>query len=222
MEILSITPMQFDIRRRPVTTERTTGVWHVSTLLRQCGVEMGLIKEQEETQTIEGQVAAYAEQTTHGESGLLCKIALGLAWEDWVSQQVPGLEYHMGEIEWDGVYGSPDGIIHLNTNPYRIDEIKLTWKEAGACISKEWLWTSQVKAYCYILTQQLQTPVLNAALHVMHVNGFIRGSANRRARAGQPIAYTHQLQFTEKELESTWRLLMTAKSHLTRLGVDPM
>ncbi len=76
---------------------------HVSTLIAHVARSLGVLKDQDWEDSIEGHVAALKDYGTHGHSPLLTKIALGLAWEDWLGPQILNGIYHPGEIELDGV-----------------------------------------------------------------------------------------------------------------------
>ena len=56
-----------------------------------------------------------------------------------------------GEIEKDGISGSPDGLSFDDAGPV-VEEIKCTWMSLRDCPEgkKFWHWIVQMKAYCYL------------------------------------------------------------------------
>ena len=91
-----------------------------------------------------------------GASPDLCKIALGLAWEEWYGRQlersIPTFRYHPGEIEQDGIICTPDGIEMDGGIPAArvrvLHEIKATF---GPDLSIKPRWLQQVMAYCHVI-----------------------------------------------------------------------
>jgi hypothetical protein len=130
------------------------------------------------------------------------RMSLGLAWEEWLSSRVPGMMYHFGEIEQDGIVMTPDGLT-LDATGGRLHEFKLTWKSKRRSEnwSKEWYWMAQMKNYCHALG------VREAWLHVFWVNGdYQRGFANAR-----PEYAVYGFEFTQGELDSNWAQMLRYK-----------
>lgn len=129
----------------------------------------------------------------------------------------PGL-LRPGEVECDGIAGSPDGII-TDLDPWRVAEYKATWMSSGIsravlkaafagdpdaikiCISaighkKFWHWIVQIKGYCYM------TGLPNARL----IAWFCMGDYDRAFGGPQILAW--DLDFTERDLAENWQMLV--------------
>lgn len=98
-----------------------------------------------------------------------------------------------GEVEKDGIFGTPDLIDCLK--PYRVVEIKAPWISAKWTpgTQKFWRYEIQVKAYCEMME------VGTGELHVYHVNGRYAG--------GGPEYRAWRREFTKRELAENWRML---------------
>ncbi len=186
---------------------RSAGL-HVSTLIKSIAIKLNLLK---------GQKAMGGKWTADApidEEAFPLQMALGLAWEDWLSLQYPEMIYHPGELVLDGVAGSPDGITMLPaTADYEglgdaiIDEIKLTYKsgrndDLNHPKNKMWLW--QIMAYCKMLG------VLCARLHALYLFGNYD-----YAGSFPPCIYRiYAIQFSQDELDRNWEMLLTEKQAL--------
>lgn len=178
----------------PPSTGRTTGVWHVSTLVYNAAIAYQLL-DAEDKETGAG-VPQFSPEAT-------ARICAGLAWEQWYLQRLPGVTAHPGELQRDNVFGTPDGV-NLRTFPRVIHEVKLTWKSIRHAITdaRFWMYLAQLKAYCYMCGTSL------AVLHIYAVNGDYRGFI--------PQTRVYELVFTELELIENWELLMQFKTGVPR------
>ena len=156
---------------------RSKGV-HLSDILRAIAFESGLLNKK------------YQDD---GEDSDGTKVALGLAWEDWVSRRIDGISYHPGEFESDGIAMSPDGISFDPDDVPRVHEIKLTFKSSNRELADEFLWMHQVRSYCRVVGTQ------RATLHVYWVNGDYRSCPTFNG--------VYDIEFTSSELEETWRMV---------------
>lgn len=214
--IISPRPLQFDIRRPDLDRPARSQGIHVSDLLTHVGLRMGHLKESNPEDSIQGHkdaLAAYGIETD-AYSPLLLKIALGLSWEDWYMPQVGAcspdseFEYHPGELFLGGVSGSPDALEwQRQLNRQVVHECKFTYDHASTPVESKWLWIAQCRAYCFMCGTRW------ACLHVIYVNGMMKGNS-QRARAGQPVGRAYDLEFTQEEIDRTWKSLMIAKRDL--------
>jgi hypothetical protein len=186
---------------------RTAGV-HVSELIRDVALRMGLLLSKEDEGELDWTLARY--RLARGEDAAtlypaaIYRVALGLAWERWYGEQCPEVNFHdIGEIERDGIIGSPDGLSVAGDGALVVHEIKLTWKssrdgreDAEERLSAEWMWLAQIKCYMAMLARTIQAPVTRAELHVFWVCGNYRGSG--------PQARRYELEFMAEEVEKTW------------------
>ncbi len=180
---------------------------HVSTLLKRIAIALGLIK------SLKAMGGKWKAEPVIDEEAFPLQMALGLAYEDFMSLQYPEMIYHPGELVLDGIAGSPDGITPLPDLPQYeglgdavVDEFKFTYKSGRHDINhpnyKMWLW--QIMAYCKMLG------VLCARLHVLFVNGCYDYAA-----PGLPCLYRiYCIQFTQDELDRNWEMLLTEKQAL--------
>lgn len=135
---------------------------------------------------------------------------LGFIWEHVLELAYKDrLGIRMGEVELDGIVGSPDGIGY-DDPVYKLDG-KLAWKGTGdPCLEEyKFKWKSsknmpnnqaferdiiQVKSYCYMLD-------LNIV--IMRI-GFINGNYSKGAGPMYRIA---RLVFDEEELWRNWEMI---------------
>lgn len=180
---MKVTCAPFDLTHLALSPEqsavRTEGV-HVSAIVRKLS-------------------AALAPQKNDLTEEHLDRFAvLGRLWEVQLSQalfQPPRYE-RPGEIEMDGIIGSPDCV---DTQDWAVTEFKCTWKSSRDFESKlkwkQYLW--QVKSYCCILG------MVRARLIVL----FVCGDWSFRGDDAAPIAYQWSLLFTPQELAEHWVMM---------------
>lgn len=195
--------------RKPVVAPPRSPGLHVSSLIKSIALKSGLLK------SLPAQNGRFKSGQILDETDFPLVMAMGMAWEDWISLQYPEMVYHPGELELDGVAGSPDGITLFPALPQYtglgegiIEEFKLTYKSARKDISDpaNWMWLCQVKAYCKML------PSLCARIHVLYVNGDYSYD-----RPGMPCMYRiYCVQFTQQEVDSNWAMLMSEKESALR------
>ncbi len=144
-------------------------------------------------------------------------MCIGFSWEDWLSRQYPDLIYHMGEMHLDGISMSPDGVtvpkpednFDWDLGSGIIEEFKATYKSSRKPIEDQWMWMCQIKAYCKAL------PTTCARLHVLHLCGDYDYN-----RPGMPPQYiVHAIQFTQKEIDANWNMLLTELEDWKRKGL---
>jgi hypothetical protein len=126
---------------------------------------------------------------------------LGFIWEEWVKREHLHAHvddcYYSGEVEQDGIIGSPDGV---SLDKGLIHEMKLTWRSAAKSHPKDrqrWMW--QVKGYCKM------TGLNKVMFYVMYVNGAYKPMMPR------PDCYL--FVFSDEEIEENWAMIMTNARH---------
>lgn len=135
--------------------------------------------------------------------------AMGRLWEGMVRHYLLGLEEYEFvpdvQSERDGVVGNWDGyLVHKGTGRLIIQETKLkfSWPKAPADYPME---MHQVKAYCKMA----------GTLSVIMVVG---------ALTSKPPQFTvewREIEWTQEEVDSTWALLLGAKTYLEGKGIKP-
>lgn len=174
---------------------RSPGV-HISGIIRAIMLKLGKLKPEDESDEMP------------------LRMAIGMAWENWViglaqAKRDWKIEWQPGEWEYDGVFGTPDGIgevtrytaeiqkgggVKKGSQTYRcLDEFKATWKSEHTRknIVDESLWIWQLAASCYVLGLE------HARLHVLWVNGDYRPPA--------PKYFVYLVKFEWAYLERFWR-----------------
>lgn len=126
--------------------------------------------------------------------GFLFEIALSNAFGE-------NLGIRPGEIERDGIVGSPDGINFMSG---RLEEYKVTWKSSNNSPEDNWRWMTQIKAYLKL------TGLSECLLRVLYVMGNYKGSG--------PQYREYLLSFTEEEIEENWEMLVTHAKTMRKEG----
>lgn len=200
----------------PSKLPRTPGV-HLSSLIRCIAMENGYLEAEadEEFSIMDRDIRGLNLPPE-----AIARICMGLAWEQfYIETQLPEVIDHPGEIEFDGVYMTPDGeelaSIFIDTrNRYtpKIHEIKHTSKSMNTVgfwpamtydtsvhgslgpVGTQWMWLAQLKGYCKAKGTRY------AALHVLFSNGDYSWPQ-------RPYPARYDIEFTQEELDENWALL---------------
>lgn len=130
------------------------------------------------------------------------RMAIGMAWEEWAVGLWPKMAWQPGEVNLDGVFGSPDGITHDPRGKIdTLEEFKATWKSARvggkySDILKQKVWLWQLMAYAKILD------LLRARIHILWINGDYQRDFGTGPPAPRYAVY--ELQFMQEELDRFW------------------
>jgi hypothetical protein len=140
-------------------------------------------------------MSGLTKSNTFTEADLDMFASVGRLWEQLLSQSLfkPPRYQRPGEIEKDGIIGSPDTV---DIDEARILEFKATWKSCDRDISGSdfWNWWIQIKSYCYM------TGLTEAKLCVFFVNGNYRPPV--------PIMKIWDVEFSPGELRENWNLIL--------------
>lgn len=182
--------------------KRSNGI-HLSAVLRHIALKWGVLDKQYAHTSSLSELISSTNPVAAGRVGSIVKAALGFAWESWIAQQVDRLQYQPGEVVWDGIIGTPDGL-ELAGGKVIIHEFKLTWKTSATPITEEKLWLWQIMALCYMLGMELGEPVTDAVIHPVYLAGNYRDQRD-------PVYLPMVLEFEQRELEINWRMIMDNK-----------
>lgn len=162
------------------TEHRASGV-HLSGIIRKVAVATGKLRL--------GQ---------RSEEEFPLRMALGMAFENWVVGLYPDMIWQPGEQYLDGISGNPDGMSVLEISPgysfLVVEEFKLTWKSRKEDILGEWMWLTQTCGYANFLGAR------HARLHVCWVNDNYKPS--------QPTYYRYLVEWTEEEILKNWTMML--------------
>lgn len=174
-------------------TERSRDRLHVSDIITRLGIASGNMKD----------------YSTSGESGFESAPTqeLGFCWEDVLTSMVGNrCGERLGEVERDGIVGSPDGLgadvlddDHPDCQTLVAHEYKCTWKSLATLEPemiagggpKSWYYMAQAKSYCAILG------VNTMVFWVLYVHGDYR-----QIRCA---ARCYRIQWEQWEIEEHWR-----------------
>ena len=124
------------------------------------------------------------------EKGWLWEVALSRAFGEKAAVRP-------GEVELDGIVGSPDGVVHTNIPPYNkssarliVEEYKCTAMSSRKSPADMWKWIMQVKGYCKMLG------TTKCIFRVLHVRDFV------------PVYNPWELVFTQAELDENWEAIL--------------
>jgi len=153
---------------------RSSGV-HLSGVIRAMMADMG---------------RKWASEEEPGHDGL-CRMALGLAWEEWYGPLAFGGDYHPGEFEFDGILFTPDAVDWERRIVY---EIKTTSKRSTSPeASLHWL--LQVKGELWAIGRGEWR---RAGFHVLQLSPPQRIDI-------------WGLEFDPDDLDRTWRMILSYK-----------
>lgn len=184
----------------PPIIARSPGT-HVSGIIRAIAMHTGILKPDGVDEPSMADIKMITDQVA------VTRILIGLAWEEYylgVFLKRDKVQKHPGELSVDGIHMSPDGISRDWLKPLhgvgvmitRVHEVKATYKSINTVgdMSNQWLWLTQVKAYC----KGLKTT--HAKLHVL----FLCGDYKMPIR---PIVREWTLEFTQHEIDENWSML---------------
>jgi hypothetical protein len=156
------------------SAERSVGL-HVSAIIQHILVTSGL-----------------AEQSDFTEADLGMFAVIGRLWEQMLADSMFKAPRYQrpGEIEKDGIFGSPDAV---DCDSHRVMEFKVTWKSSNRAIESFFKYILQVKSYCHMLG------LTECDLYVFYVCG------NWKPPIPQIKAW--RLTFTEAELRTNWNVM---------------
>ena len=172
---------------------RSKGI-HISDLINTMAVRLGHYEESE----VDDNTRARWQMGHAFERAVVRSLA------EFYDEAAPTRYQSLGELELDGIYGTPD---MYDAGDDAIEEIKLTWMTArrGADDPKFWRYWVQLKSYC----RMANTPL--ARLHVCYVNG------DYGTTTSAPIYRVWERRFTTRELVENWA---TMRSHAARARED--
>lgn len=131
---------------------------------------------------------------------------LGRIWETVVARLLavsasdPEHIVRPGQVECDGIIGSPDGI---DLESSAVIEYKCTWRSSANRIEVDfpyYLW--QIKSYCHMCSCKM------ARLFVLFINGSYKGTG--------PIVKGWEMEFNSTELKSNWDMILKAAKEMPR------
>lgn len=165
---------------------------HISHVIRSICVRLGKFEADDGPIT--------EERQTRFELGSSFEDAVAAALAERYSRSEPDRFARVGELERDGLIGTPD---LLDVMDWAIIEIKLTWMSSAHDVEspKFWHYWVQLMAYCYMADSRV------GRLHVCHVNGDYRGVRG-------PVYHIWEQRFTPQQLRDNWRMLLTHRQTL--------
>lgn len=161
--------------------ERTPGV-HVSGVLRHIREQLG-------------------EPSDFSEDDLGKFAVVGRLWEAQLAAAMfpPPRYQRVGEIELDGIIGSPDC---YDFEDIAVGEFKVTWRSAKRDIHEFRYYWRQIKSYCHMLECQ------RAFLVVFYICGNWQPPV--------PICRRYNATFTKLELEENWQMILNNARELRK------
>lgn len=155
---------------------------HVSDIIRALAFKFGHLRPEFEGEEIN--------------ANMVCP---GLAWEEWLAPQIkeefPSFKFHPGEMCVDGIYMNCDGISRKKSGLVIVHEIKFTWKSMRKAIEDEWMWLTQLAAYCkaYGTTVGMIWPY------------YVNGTYNFDMKESR--IKPHRIEWTQEEIDENWDML---------------
>ena len=131
-------------------------------------------------------------------AGFVWEEVIATYWEEVFSialAQVLGRKFSWfstGELCKDGIYCTPDGL-DVGHKTWVVQEAKFTWKSSKNKPVDNWYFTTQNKAYCYVVG------CVEAVIHVYYCMGDYKGSG--------PIYEPWYFSYKPHELQENWEML---------------
>lgn len=181
-----VTPVEHVIDIRRGGSPRAAGV-HVSAVIAYIARQMGYLKSDDD-----GEVLGPAGFPVTAE----LRMAVGLAWEDWLAPSIPDMMYHIDNVQVDDIWMSPDGV-RIDGDHVVLHEFKTTMKSMRGDddMGRHWMWMAQIKAYCKAFDSR------HAHLHVL----WLCGDYNKPIT---PCYKVYGLEFTQREIDDNWGLIL--------------
>lgn len=108
-----------------------------------------------------------------------------------------------GEIECEGIIGSPDGVDCADET---VIEMKATWQSSRKDIVTEFPWWQyQIKSYCHMLGWT------RARLYVLFVNG--------NYKPPMPCVKAWEFQYSAGEIKSNWEMMLRQAKDMTNAAI---
>jgi hypothetical protein len=145
------------------------------------------------------------------------RMMFGMFFEEGMAGLYPDMNWQPGEMQKDGVFGTPDGISIIQAQGngsasnasnvkrvddyiYVLDEFKLTWKSEWnygkeKFLGGNWLWMGQAKGYL-AMAQDAGYPISHVRFHIGWVNGDYRPP--------QPKVIRYLVKFSDSEVANFW------------------
>ncbi len=191
MTIIEITP-ELELPQPKVA--RSEGV-HVSNIIRSIALKVGFLDKKWET----GLSLTDASEITDPDS--ILRIMIGLAWEAFLIPTLAGVVDHPGELHLEGIYLTHDGEscdrVYSGTRNFEliVYEVKSTYKSARKNIREQWMYLTQLKAYCKALgTRYSRIDIL-----------YICGDYTYPIR---PCRKVYEIEFTQQEIDANWSMIV--------------
>lgn len=175
---------------------------HISYVLREICIALGHYEaEDDDTMTAEEN----ALRQTRWEMGSAFENALIQGLRNRYAESDPGRYVTPGELELEGLLGSPD---LCDVRDEVVHEIKFTWMSSrhDAESEKFWKYWKQGMTYAHMMGWQ------TVRLHVGHIMGDYR----RDGKGPSPIYNVWEQRFSKEDLANNWRMI---KSHHRKAAV---
>jgi len=114
---------------------------------------------------------------------------------DCFQEKYPNI-FRPGEVELDGITGSPDGI-DLDCDPMYLEEYKCTWLSSKNTIQDMWKWKVQTMGYCKMLGLR------DCRFRVLHMNG----DYGRKTEYG-PQYKSYIVNYAQSEIDENWDMIL--------------
>lgn len=195
-------PQPLSLRDGPT---RSTGT-HLSGVLRYVAKVLGTIKGPEDD--LEEVMEVSNGPGPH--KGTSVRFALGFAWEQWMAERIPGLIWQPGEMNLDGVYGTPDGL----DCDLVLHEFKTTYKSCKNPLGTQQLWMWQACGYLKMLQAKYRgmgfpsvaEGLKTTVFHPVYLRGDYQGI--------DPVYRPESVTFEQGEIDSVWDMVLRNKDHV--------
>ena len=203
------TQVTYPINLRPTTTNkmwlaRTPGI-HLSGVLRRCA-QSAKILDYDDGPTLD-EIISSTPLDQVGRSGILMRILLGYAWEDYMAKHitasVPGFIPQPGELTLDGIIGTPDGVVIEPDFSMVMHSFKWTFASSNTPITDKQMWLWQEGCYLKMASALVGVFCNTAVYHVCHVRGNYKGI--------DPQYIATRVEFAPAEIEGYWNMVQRNK-----------